>query len=384
MIQWQVLVLAPVLFPLLAPPFALGREPGEASDWHYGGYLDLSYAADFNFPANHRWRSKTTTPRVDELAPNMALTYLRKDLSPQSPWGLELGVQGGYDTNALVPAAVPGREQPMPGADTLRHLSRANLSYLAPVGNGLTLTAGLFGSYIGYQSIFSRDNLNYTRTYMADNSPYYMMGAGARYPVSDRFKLGVFVINGYNYLSHVNSQPSYGGQASWNPAKGWTIIQNLYLGPDQAATDPRYWRFFSDSIVEWKDDRLTLAAAYDVGTEQAAEQPGHPQTFWMGAALYAHWKIDGPWSLAARPELYWDRNGRLTGSRQFIRAITTTVEYRLHDAWQTAVLRVEYRYDESTGPQGGYFTGGEIAPGVIGLTPEQQLLLLSVVWSLDS
>lgn len=372
------------LLSVLVVASSHAEEPGATeSTWHYGAYLDLSYAVDFNFPANHRWRSKTTTPRVDELTPNMALAYVRKDASAQSRWGLELGTQGGYDTDALVPAPIPDREKPMPGADTLRHLSRANLSYLAPVGNGLTLTAGLFNSFIGYQSIYARDNLNYTRTYMADNAPYYMMGIGAKYSVSESLKLGLFAINGYNYLSHINDQPSYGTQVAWKPSSRVTFTQNLLCGPDQANVAWKFWRFFSDSILEWKGEHVTLAAAYDIGTENAVEQPNHPRTFWTGGALYAHWHVDGPWSLAARPEFYWDRNGRITGSRQFVRAMTTTVEYRLRPERQTAVLRLEYRYDESTGPQGGYFKGGEVAPGVIGLVPTQQLLLFSVIWSFD-
>jgi len=48
------------------------------------------------------------------------------------------------------------------------------------------------------------------------------------------------------------------------------------------------------------------------------------------------------------------------------------------------LLRLEYRYDESTGAGGGFFSGGEVSPGVIGLVPEQHLLLLSAIWAFDS
>ena len=353
------------------------------SDWHFGGVIDLSYALDFNFPENHLWRSKSTTRRVNELAPNMALGYLRKDVSAQSRWGMELGVQGGYDTNALVPEPNPGREKPIDGADTLRHLSRANASYLAPVGNGLTLTAGLFNSFIGYQSLYARNNLNYSRSYIADNGPYFMFGLGAIYPASENLRLGFYVINGYNYLSHPNDQPSYGTQVVWKPASHLTVTENLYYGPDQSNTDWTYWRFFSDSIVEWKEGPVTLAASYDIGTENAAEQAGHPRTFWTGGALYARWNVSGPWSLALRPEFYWDRNGRISGAEQLLKAMTTTLEYKWTHSWQMALLRLEYRYDESTGLGGGFFKRGELSPGVIGLAREQQLLLFSIIWAFD-
>jgi hypothetical protein len=109
----------------------------EPPSWHYGGFIDLSYPVNFNFPENHRWRSRTTTPRTNELAPNMAMAYLRKEVAARSSWGMELAVQGGYDSKEYA----FGQDRPlMDGADTLRHIPRANLSYHVPVGNGLTLT----------------------------------------------------------------------------------------------------------------------------------------------------------------------------------------------------------------------------------------------------
>lgn len=345
--------------------------------------MDASYAVNPNFPENHRWRSKGTTPRVNELTPNMVLGYVRKDATVQSRWGLELAGQAGYDTNALVPEPVRRRDKPVDGADTLRHFSRANVSYLMPVGNGLKLTGGLINSYIGYESLYSKDNSNYTRSYMADNSPYLMFGLEGRYQVSEALNLGLYVINGFSYLSHPNNQPSYGTQAVWKPASRWTVTQNLYYGPDQSSTDPRFWRFFSDSIVEWKGEAVTLAGSYDIGTESAAERPGHPRTFWTAGALWARWNVSGPWSVAVRPEFYWDRNGRISGSEQLLKAVTATGEYKWTDAWQTMLLRLEYRYDESTGAGSGFFTGGQVSPGVIGLTRPQHLAIASIVWSFD-
>ena len=48
-------------------------EPGtpEKPLWHYGGFIDLGYSLDFNFPDNHLFRNRSTTPRVNELDLNM-------------------------------------------------------------------------------------------------------------------------------------------------------------------------------------------------------------------------------------------------------------------------------------------------------------------------
>lgn len=358
-----------------------GHARAETDEWHYGGFVDVSYTLDFNFPENHRWRSRTTTPRTNELDLNMAVAYVRKDITSRSPWGLEFGVQGGYDSQQFA----FGQDRPLVGgADTLRHFSHANVSSLAPVGQGLTLTGGLFNSLIGYESLYARDNFNYSRSWIADNSPYKMFGLKGRYPVRDDLAVTLFIINGYWHLAHPNDLPSYGTQLSWKPTSRLTVTESVYYGPDQQNTALEFWRLFFDTIAEWKGESVSVALEHQIGTEEMVELPGHPRTFWTGSALFARWDIEGPWSVGVRPEFFWDRNGRQTGFQQFVKAITTTLEYKWAPLPQSVLFRLEHRYDESTGAAGGFFKGGDIAPGVPRLTPGQHLLFFSVIWAFDS
>lgn len=360
---------------------SVAAETKDVSNWHYGGFLDLSYPINFNFPENHLWRSRTTVRRHNELALNMAVAYVLKDLSAESRWGMELGVQGGYDSDNF--AFLQG-EKEVAGADTLRHVHRANVSYLAPVGKGLTITAGLFNSLLGYESLYARDNFNYTRSWIADNTPYMMFGAKASYPVSEELTATLFAINSYYHLAHPNDQPSYGVQGTWKPTSRFTLMETFYAGPDQTDTDLKFWRTYLNSIAEWKGDAVTVALSYDIGTENIAGRPGDPRAFVMGGALFTRWNVSGPWSLALRPEFYWDRNGRWTGNEQFVKAVTSTVEYKFPVEKTTALFRLEHRFDESTGAAGGFFKGGDVSPGVPGLTGSQHLLLLSLILSFDS
>jgi len=204
--------------PLPTPPpevTSSGQAQSPRSAWRYGAYLDLSYPIDFNFPENHQWRSKVTTQRVNELTPNMALAYVRKDANESSRWGMELAAQTGNDVNGQVPNASLRFGDPYRYSNTYNDVSRANVSYLAPVGNGLKLTAGLMNSFIGYESFYAKDNMNYTRTYLADNSPYFMFGVAAQYQWTEAVKSVFYVINRYNYLSYANNLPSYGTRVSW-------------------------------------------------------------------------------------------------------------------------------------------------------------------------
>jgi hypothetical protein len=144
-----------------------------------------------------------------------------------------------------------------------------------------------------------------------------------------------------------------------------------------------FWRFLWDSIVEWKTDRVTIPFEYHVGTEKIAT-PGNPRAVWMSAQLPVHWVFSKNWSATVRPEVYWDRDGRLTGFRQTVKANTTTLEYRIPYRDFGAIVRLEHRIDDSRGPGGGFFRGAEIAPGVVGLTPTQNLLILGVILTFDS
>jgi putative OmpL-like beta-barrel porin-2 len=350
--------------------------------WHYGAYLDLSYLLDFNYPENHRWRSKVTTQRVNELAPNMIMGYVRKDADESSRWGMEFAVQGGYDVTGQVPNATFRYGPQVGDADAFSHFARANVSYLAPVGTGLKITAGLFNSFIGYESFYAKDNFNYTRSYLPDYSPYFMFGLSAQYQLTESVKSAFYIINRYNYLSYPNNLPSYGGQLAWSASSSVTLIQNFYYGPDQSNTDLRYWRFFSDSSIQWKHNNLTLALVYDVGLERAIPEAGGARTYWTGSAIYTHWQFTKTWAFAIRPEVYYDPDGTMTGARQFIKAITTTIEHRLPIAGTITRLRLEYRYDDSTGSQGGFFKDGDT--GMVGLVQAQHLLIAAILWSYDS
>jgi hypothetical protein len=362
------------------PTTAEPRQAPEERLWHYGGFADLGYALDFNFPANHQFRNRGTTPRVNELDLNMAAAYVRKDVSERSRFGMELLVQGGQDAKDF---GFGVNAPKVDGSSWMRQFGRANVSYLAPVGNGLTVQAGLFNSLIGYDSLYAKDNFTYTRPWGGDYTPYLMFGVNASYPFNEKLTGTVFVINEYFHLQNTNSAPSYGGQLTYKPSAPWTLKETIYAGPDQSNTSTEFWRFFSDSIAEWKGEAVTVAFEYQIGTERLAA-PGRPQIFWTSAQLPLRWQFAERWSATVRPEFYWDRNGRLTGSEQFIQAITTTLEYRLPYKWTQTIARLEYRHDESRGADGGFFKGNEIAPGVIGRTPAQDLMIFALIWTFDS
>ena len=356
-------------------------EPRKTSEsaWHYGGFVDVGYLLDFNHPANKIFRSRGTTWHVDDLHLNMAAFYLRKKANEESRWGLELTAQTGKDAEVFgFSATAPN----IAGFKFLRHLGPTNVSYLAPVGKGLTLQAGIFVSLIGYDSLYAKDNFEYTRPWGADFTPYFMMGANASYPFTKKLTSTFFVVNGYWHLARANNVPSWGGQAAYAANPRVTIKETVLLGPHQTNKSFKYWRSLSDTIIERKTDRLTFAFEYIYSGETVAA-PGNPLALMMAAQLPLHWTINKRWGLTVRPEVFWDRDGRWTLTRQTVKAVTTTLEYRVPYEHSSAILRLEHRYDDSRGPDGGFFRGAELRPGVIGLTPTQHLLIFGLIFAFD-
>src|SRR5216683_178445 len=361
------------------------QEPDTASPpprvtWAYNAFVDAGYLLDFNHPANHLFRSRSTAFKVDELDLNMAGAGVKRLASGNSRWGMELAVQAGKDSeNFGFSATAPN----VSGSDWLRHFALADLSYLAPVGKGLTLQAGLFNSLIGYDSLYAKDNFTYTRPWGADYTPYLMFGVNASYPFTKKLTATAFVLNGYWHLAHANNVPSSGGQLAYSPTEHLTVKETVLYGPHQSDTSLEFWRFFSDSIAEWKRSPMTVAFEYQAGTEKVTAAGG-PRALWMSAQMPVHCAVHGPWSVTLRPEFAWDRDGRWTGSAQTIKAVSSTIEYRITYRWTNTIARVEYRFDDSRGKGGGFFKDGTVSPGVVGLTPAQHLLIFGLIFTFDS
>lgn len=355
------------------------QSPPSQLEWQYAGFIDLGYLLDFNHPQNRLFRSRGTTFQVDRVHVNMAAVYARKKATEGSRWGIELTAHAGRDSEVFgFSATAPN----IGGFKFLRHLGPTNVSYLAPVGKGLALQAGIFTSLIGYDSLYAKDNFNYTRPWGADFTPYLMMGVNGSYPISEKLTGSFFLINGYWHLARANNVPSSGGQLAYKINPRVTLKQTALLGPHQANKSFKFWRFLADTIVERKVERVTFAFEYTASWERV-DAPGNPRAFMMSSQFPVRWTLNKDWAVAVRPEVFWDRDGRWTLARQTVKALTSTLEYRIPYQWSNTTLRLEHRWDDSRGRDGGFFRGREVAPGVVGLTPSQHLLVFGLMFTVD-
>lgn len=350
----------------------------DSSPWNYQAYADAGYAASNRESPDDMWPGKSTTAVLNSPELFLAMGNVRKEASPGSRWGVEIGLQTGADSEGLVTLPPPPANEPVGNADTLRHLYRANASYLFGGDRGVRLTGGLINSYIGYESYLAIDNPNYTRGYILDNVPYFLVGLEAMFDVTDAVDLGFYLVTGFNYLTDPNDAVSTGFQAKWKISPRTTFTQNLYYGPDQAETSFEYWRFLTDTIIEWKKDRWLLAAAFDYGTERQAHLPGQPRATWSAGAIWARYAIDERMSIAFRPEFFRDDHGLITGAPRSLRAFTATFRYQLSPRHQRLAGTIELRHDRSSGDEGGFSDGSTDIQRA-----EQTLVLFGIQWSFD-
>lgn len=81
-----------------ALPWSVSPTESVTTGWHYGAYVDVGYIGNLNVPDSHLWRHRATAAHHNELSPNMGLAYVWKDAIVSSRWGMELGFQGGRDS----------------------------------------------------------------------------------------------------------------------------------------------------------------------------------------------------------------------------------------------------------------------------------------------
>ena len=74
-----------------------------------------------------------------------------------------------------------------------------------------------------------------------------------------------------------------------------TLKQTVLWGPHQSNTSLQYWRFLSDSILEGKGDRVTIALEYIYSGERVAG-PGTPRALMMTGQLPMYWALNKRWS----------------------------------------------------------------------------------------
>ena len=271
--------------PAPAPTFWQSVEFTGFVDGYYEWAFNESSLQLRNFDVNH-----------NSFSLNYAEVALSKAVSETSRGGFRVDFGAG-DTANMVNAFEPG------GTDYLKYVQQAYVSYLVPVGKGLTVDFGKFVTPAGAEVIENKDNYNYSRGLLfALAIPYYHTGARIGYTVNDKVSLTGFLVNGWNNVKDNNSDKTVGVSLAIKPTAKIGVIGNYFVGKEQNADAEGGTRNLFDVVVSLAaTDKVSVLAQLRLRPRQAGgrrrglvragagrEVPGHRQVGVLAALRDLH------------------------------------------------------------------------------------------------
>jgi len=265
----------------------------------FGAFIDSYYAWDFDRPYDFD-RAYTTQPaRHAEF--NINLAYLEAKLTAPSFRG-RLALQFGTSVQANY-AAEP-RIGGISGPSVSQYLQEATAGY--KLSSTLWIDGGIFAAHTGYEGWISRDNLTYSRSLMADFSPYYEAGVKLTWTPSTAVTAQFDVLNGWQDISNYNTPPALGARVDYMVSPVLTLSYDNFIGnvaPDSAI--PRV-RFYNDWIAQYNPTgRWQFAAVFDLGLQSRTASDAGTAT-WYGAALIGKYHPTPKVGIVGRVERYAD------------------------------------------------------------------------------
>lgn len=267
-----------------------------------GGFVDTYFAWDFNRPGPASFdRAFTTQPaRHDEF--NVNLAYVDLKLSGPGARG-RLALQAGTSVQANY-AAEP-QTGAVSGPSLARDIQEAVVGVRA--AKGLWIDAGVYLSHIGQESWISRDNPTYSRSMIADFSPYYEAGVKATWTATPRLTAQLHVLNGWQNVAETNHDKALGVRLDYVVSPRLSVGYANFIGNEAPDTAASRLRVFNEVLAAVTAGRWQAWITLDYGVQRRA--PAGGTSAWYGGALVARWAAGTTVAIAARLEGFADPDG---------------------------------------------------------------------------
>ena len=356
--------------------------------------LDTYYAYNFNHPVGRVNLLRAYDVLSNEFSLNQASVIFEHapDVNAGRRWGARLDLQFGQATDTL-----QGNPSNEPRPDIYRNIFQAYGTYVIPIGRGVNVDFGKWGSSLGIEGNYTKDQFNYSRAFWFNFLPFYHMGLRATIPLTDKFSVNYWVVNGTNQVEATNGfkDQLFGFTAKPSPNISWTL--NYYFGqehPDRSPSTncgpipvqpglcfvairpaPNGRTHIFDSYMSWKAmPKLTFALEGDYFVQRLWQNsaPGQSSAplHTDGGAAYVQYQVTPKIAFASRFEYMSDRGGLFSGVSQALKENTVTFDYKVSDG---LLMRYEWRRDFSNQPS---FLSD--VQGV--LCKEQNTATLGLVW----
>jgi len=295
---WLVLWLA-------VPARVLGQDTSRAVT--LGGFVDTYYAWDFNRPGPTSFDRAYTTQaaRHDEF--NVNLAYLELKLSGPRVRG-RVALQAGTS----VQANYAGEPQTgaVAGPTLARHIQEAVVGVRA-AGN-LWVDAGVYLSHIGQESWISRDNPTYTRSLIAEFSPYYETGVRATWAATPKLTAQLHVLNGWQNIAETNHDKALGMRLDYVVGPHLAVGYDNFIGNEAPDTAASRLRVFNEVLAAVSAGKWQGWITLDYGLQRRA--PASGSSSWYGGAVIVRYAAGAAVALSARLEAYADPDGVIVGT----------------------------------------------------------------------
>jgi hypothetical protein len=321
----------------------------------FSGYLDSYYMANFNKPASRSNLGAKGTARVfDRKSGQFSLGLVQAkavytNAKSEAVVDLTFGPNADYGNygNLL---------SPLDGASTSTALAIKQAYFTYKFTDKFSMTAGQFGTHIGYEVIDAPANFNYSLSNLFNNGPFYHAGLKATYAFSDRASLMVGVVNNVDALGDNNRKKGIISQLYFKPVENWNVYLN-YIGSNEANPDSLgkqpdgFYQVFdlTTSFQITEKFLLGLNAAYgsQKGDYQGYGGPVDTES-WGGVAVYANTAITDNFGIGARYEYFNNDNGvrgllTAAGLGTSVNSVTLTGNISLADGH--ILVKPEFRLD---------------------------------------
>jgi hypothetical protein len=314
----------------------------------FSGYLDSYYMANFNKPASRSNMGATNARVFDQRSGQFSLGLVQTKVvytnaKSEAVVDLTFGPNanlGNYG-NALFNTALA--------------IKQAYFTY--KFTDKFSMTAGQFGTNIGYEVIDAPANFNYSLSNLFNNGPFYHAGLKATYAFSDKASLMVGVVNNVDGLGDNNRAKGIISQLYFKPVENWNVYLN-YIGSNEANSDDSlgiqpdgFYQVFdlTTSFQITEKFLLGLNAAYgsQKGDYQGAGGPVDSES-WSGVAVYANTALTDNFGIGARYEYFNNDNGvrallTRAGMGTKVNSVTLTGNISLADGH--ILVKPEFRLD---------------------------------------
>ncbi len=331
------------------------------------GYLEGSYSQNFNNPSNKINQLRIFDVNSNQFRPNLAQFVLEKEGKADGGWKERAGFRVKFNA---------GRDSDFISGFNLSNwadIQEAYVQYVAPIGTGLNVQLGQFNALVGYETVESPHNANYSRSWLFGlGQPFTTRGGRVSYEVTRHISLSVGAI-GYINSARADSRHDPLVESALTIAPSERVKLTVYglAGPRPGSTGTSGGNILLvGGFLSFRatDETTLVIESYYANQPNSSRISEAGNARWNGVAGYVIHDFTRQWGVRFRAELFEDAGGFVSceGTTDYqpkanvcfgassassapsvvqtLWEVTSTLQYK---PFRSLITRLEFRYDKS-------------------------------------